>query len=390
MEINLDENLFQDLWPYIIDDKVTDIKWNGNSLFIDGPNISHQRAYTLVEEADEDGNIIKKKQPVYLDPDFVDIFTSQIANMVNCNFNVSEPSLQAETPELRFQALHKSITGNHTTSFAIRKTPGKARLNDLDLVAEGYMNEFIEQLLPCLIRIRCSGIITGDVGAGKTELEKWLAQFIPTVDGIVTVEDTLEMKLKKLFPDKDVISIKTSDICTNKLAIKMALRLNTKWLILAETRGDDVVDIIEGASTGCRALTTIHAENVWNIPDRIVTMAGEKAVKGFENSVYNFFDFAIKVKADRDRVGTVRSIDQICFFERTDEGENKIIRFIEDGLWTGNDLPKPIYKRIKAKAELNKKYGKEGEINYEDIFLKNYEKQRKAFKEYKEKNEGVK
>lgn len=379
MHIDLNEDLFQDLWPYIIDDKITDIKWNGNGLFIDGPDIAHSRVYETIE-VDENGIRKEIKQPKLLEQKFVDIFAGKIANLVNVNFNKSEPSLQAETPELRIQAVHGSVTGDGNTTIAIRKTPGIARLNQQDLVKTGYMSEFVKLLLPCLIRARCSGIITGDVGAGKTELEKYLAQYIPEVDGIVTVEDTLELKLKKLFPSKDIISFKTSDVCNNKMAIKMSLRLNVKWLLIAETRGDDVVDIVEAASTGCCALTTIHAENVWNIPDRVITMAGDKAITGFENSVYNFFDFAIKVKANRDTGKTVRSIDQLCFFDRTDD-VNSIIVFIEDGKWTGNKLPIRLIKKFMENIK------KDEPNNYERIFKDYYEKQLVMYEEYQNKRQ---
>ena len=34
MDIVADESLFKDLWPYIEDENVTDIKWNGSDLWI--------------------------------------------------------------------------------------------------------------------------------------------------------------------------------------------------------------------------------------------------------------------------------------------------------------------------------------------------------------------
>lgn len=349
MPLEISEELFSDLWPYINDDNVTDIKWNGSSLWITDLN----KGRYLEDSID-------------LDEEWLKIFTNIIANSVNENFNYSKPSLMAETEELRIQAEHGSVTGDNNTCLAIRKTPSCSRLANKDLIKEGYASEFVMKLLPCIMRARLSGIITGDVGAGKTELEKYMCQFIPLNDPIITVEDTLEMKLKKLYPEKDIISIKVSDHFSQEDAIKDALRLNTKWLIISESRARDIARIMEGASSGCVALTSIHAENVWEIPDRILNMVGDEGHKGFENDIYTFFDYAIKVKAEYSREGVKRRIDQICFFERNGK-ENIITNILKDGKPLRTLLP----KRILSKFYENK----------ESEFLNVYVKQLEMFKE---------
>lgn len=328
MKLEVNEELFKDLWPYIQDENVTDIKWNGSKLWITDLNKGR-----YLEDS------------ICLDEEWLKIFTNIIANSVNENFNISKPSLMAETKELRIQAEHESVAGDRKTCLAIRKTPSCSRLAKLDLIKEGYANEFIMKLLPCLMRARLSGIITGDVGAGKTELEKYLCSFIPEIDPIVTVEDTLELKLKNLYTSKDIYSMKISDNFTQEDAIKDALRLNTKWLIISESRGRDIARIMEGASSGCVALTSIHAENVWEIPDRIMNMVGEDGHAGFENDIYTFFDYAIKVKAEYSKEGIKRKIDQICFFERTNK-ENKISVVVKDGRINIRDFPKRIIEKF--------------------------------------------
>ena len=62
--------------------------------------------------------------------------------------------------------------------------------------------------------------------------------------------------------------------------------------------------------------------------------------------IKDFFDFDnsrelkdVKVK------GSIRRIDQICFFERTNE-KNQVIVFYKDGKYTGNKIPKSILDRF--------------------------------------------
>lgn len=339
MNLNYDEALFGKIWPFIIDENVTDIKWNGTALWID--DLEKGRYKAIDEETGEE---------LHLEEDWLKIFCSKLATSVNENFNRTEPNLKAETSELRIQAEHESVSGDNTYALAIRKTPCVSRLENQDLIATGYTSEIVEALLPCLMRARLSGVITGDVGAGKTELEKYLCKFIPELDGIVTVEDTLEMRLKTLYPEKDIYMMRITNDFSAVDAIRAALRLMTKWLIISEARGREVTTIMEGASTGCTALTSIHAENTWDIPDRIMNMVGEGARAGFENDVYTFFDYAIKVKADITDHGITRSIDQISFFDRSN-GENKIINFLVDGKLTGERLPARIEKKFKLNNE---------------------------------------
>ena len=144
--------------------------------------------------------------------------------------------------------------------------------------------------------------------------------------------------------------MKVSDNFTQESAIRDALRLNTKWLIISESRGRDILRVLEGASSGCVALTSIHAENVWEIPDRILNMAGEKSRIGLENDIYTFFDYAIKVKAQYTKEGIKRNIDQICFFDRLNK-ENVITTLIKDGKIQKAVLPDRILKKFISNKE---------------------------------------
>ena len=138
-----------------------------------------------------------------------------------------------------------------------------------------------------------------------------------------------------------------------------ALRLNTKWLIISESRGREILRIIEGASSGCVALTSIHAENVWEIPDRILNMAGDNSRAGLENDIYTFFDYAIKVKASFTPAGVKRNIDQICFFDRN--GKKNIIKnIVRDGKPLKTMLPERVYRKFYQNNERDflENYGK--------------------------------
>lgn len=344
-----DQSLFGPLWPYIKNEKVTDIRWNGISLWITdldkGKYCVAEDGTPLTQEDKEKG-----KGVFVLNRDFIENFCAKIAISVNENFNLSEPSLKAETPDLRIQAEHESISGTGKYTISIRKTPCVSRLQGRDLVEEGYMISIVNKLIPCLMRAHCSSVVTGDVGAGKTELEKYMVSFIPDHEAIVTVEDVLEMKIQQLYPYKDCASMRITEIFSAEDAIRDSLRLQTKWLILAEARGREIARVMEGASTGCCALVSIHAEHVWEIPDRIMSMAPDGTSEGFKNDVYTFFDVAIKVGIEFIN-GVQRKITEVCFFDRENE-ENKTYVFVKDGKLNPYEIPESLLEKFRANSEI--------------------------------------
>lgn len=333
MKLEMDETLFGALYPYIQDDDITDIRWNGHALWVE--NLKKGRYRTDVK----------------LDDEFLGIFTQRIANMQNINFNSSMPSLQASTETLRIHCIHPFRTGDHTYSLSIRKVPAVVRINEQSIKETKYAQPATIELLAALIRNRYKGIIIGDVGAGKTELLKYLARYIPDNMSTLTAEDTLEMKLPALYPGKDISSVLLDEKYPAEQAIRDALRLETRYLWLAEARGREIARIMEGASTGCTVWTTIHTNNVWDIPDRIVQMTGNLGDdKDYENDVFAFFDVGVKVEKVITDHGIRRYIDQICFFER-DQKENRTVTILKNGHFTGETIPESIIEKLQENEE---------------------------------------
>lgn len=335
LSILFNESLFGELWPFIEDDNVTDIRWNGRQLWI------------------EDLKIGRYLTEIKLSNEFLNIFTQKISLAQNVNFNASTDSLQASTDTLRIHCIHPDHTGDHTYSLSIRKVPAVARINDKTVKETNYADDFFISLLGSLVRAKCKGIVIGDVGAGKTELLKYVASFVPNNMSMMTIEDTLEMKLPVIYPDKDITSVLvTKKGYTAEKAIRDALRLETKYLWNAEARGREIKELMETASTGCCCWSTIHTSDVWLIPDRIVQMAGaSEDQESLENDVYTFFDVGIKVKKDVTPNGIHRRIDQICFFDRTDKVNHTTI-FFRNGQYTGKNLPKALINKLGESGEL--------------------------------------
>lgn len=325
MNLKLSENFFGPLVKYIREPEITDITWNGSTLWID--HLSRGRYRSKLKLSEE----------------FINVFSVRLANLVNKNFNASEPLLEAETDSLRISIIDSSVT-NTGRSIAIRKTPALKRLNDKKMIDEGYANAPILLLLKTLVRSHCSVIVTGDVGSGKTELVKYLTSFIPSYERTISIEDNYELRLSAINPELDCVELKVSDSFSYTMAIKSALRQLCKWLLMSEARSREVVQLLEAASTGCIVMTTIHSNDIRKLPDRIVNMMG---LEGEEHraDVYSFFDLVIQVKIKKSEEGIRRHIAQIGFLDRTADGKNSLVVIYDEG-FTGERIPVNIWKKM--------------------------------------------
>ena len=330
--MNIADEYFGELIDFVREDKITDITWNGKSLWID--HLERGRY----------------EENVKLTDSFVEIFATRIANLANKNFNASEPLLEAETDDLRISIIDSSVT-NTKKSIAIRKTPALRRLNERKMIAEGYAEEKVIEFLETMVKSHMSIIVTGDVGSGKTELIKYLTKFIPDYERTISIEDNFELRLSKINPNLDCVEIRVSNQFDYKKAIKAALRQLCKWCLMSEARSSEVINLLEAASTGCSVMTTIHSDDVRKIPDRVINMMG---VAGQEkkNDVYNFFDIGIKVNVTKERNRIHRNISQICVFDRNGE-ENNLQVLYENYKWINTKLPENICRKIEYSNEKN-------------------------------------
>lgn len=321
------------LYPYIVSDDVTDINWNGRQLWIDDLKRGRFLAGEVLTDA------------------FVERFSSLLASVVSLPFNKRNPVLEAETEELRISIVHSCVTSGGIT-VSLRKIPAVRRLSREKMIEEGYCDRSVAEFLEHCIRVHCNIAICGMPGAGKTELLKYLTTFIPDSERVITIEDTLEIHYGKINPRKDCVEMKVAENFTYTAAIKACLRQLPRWIILSEARSEEVRYLLESLSTGTYGLTTIHTDDVRNIPDRIKNMAGGTMdAERILNDTYRFVNIGILVKSSVGEQGNIiRRIEQIGAFDRSGDSylssTNQIVVLVDQGQITGEELPKNLRRRF--------------------------------------------
>ena len=326
-------SFFGDLYPYIIDNDITDVDTSGSEVWL--TDCTNHR-YKLDNMA--------------LSQDFLEQFSRRVSNLVSKPFHKMNPVLEAETDTLRITIVHEDVCQGKRC-ICIRKSLPMVRLTESNAIENGYAGIEIMQLLKNCIKAGMNIVFTGNPGAGKTECARFFSNYIPGDQRVITLEDTPEWHYKNMNPDKDCIELTVNKNMDYSQAIKTCMRLNPKWMFLAEARSTEVLNLIESFSTGVKGLTTLHTDDVRNVPDRIVNMASQKRdEERLLNDIYTFIDVAVLIKRkeirnSKGRIEIRRYIDQICFFSREDR-TNKINMIVENGNITSIKLNESIMKKF--------------------------------------------
>ncbi|MEI8593533.1 CpaF family protein [Photobacterium sp. Hal280] len=133
------------------------------------------------------------------------------------------------------------------------------------LIQNGAMSVAMHQLLRSCAKSRFNILISGSTGSGKTTLLNILSQYIHTGERIVTIEDAAELQLR----NGHVVRLETrppnseghGEVTARDL-LKNALRMRPDRIILGESRGGEVLDMLQAMNTGHQgSMSTLHANS---------------------------------------------------------------------------------------------------------------------------------
>ena len=309
----MNENIFDklDFGPFrslLDNDDITDISYdNGGQIWI--RSLTQGSLRVEVEGAT---------------PEFVEKLAFQCSNVMGTTFNNAKPFLDAESSELRLNFVHQSIATNGI-ALVIRKTPAKIRLNKDKLIKEDYFNASIHDFLLKCVLGHCNIIVAGETGSGKTEFVKYLASHTETKEKIITIEDTLELHLDKIFPQRDIVAMKTNNVASYTDVLVTCMRQNPKWILLSEVRSAEAVSAVRNSiSSGHNILSTIHADKAASIPYRLYSlMETDLEVDQFLNTIYRYIQIGVHIRAyySKKYNNFHREVDEVTEFYVDDDNK---------------------------------------------------------------------
>lgn len=273
---------FGPLKPFLENDDITDISYSNNGqVWIK----SLSKGVERVENTGIDNSVMEK-------------IAFQCSNAMGKSFNMANPFLDAESAELRMNFVHDSVAKNGI-AVLIRKTPAKIRLQRDKIIAEDYIRLDIHNFILKCVEGHCNIIVSGETGSGKTEFIKYLAAHTKENEKIITIEDTLELHLDKIFPHRDIIAMKTNNIASYSDVLVTCMRQNPRWILLSEIRSAEAVMAVRNSiSSGHNILSTIHADKAESIPNRMYSLLETNIdIEQFLRSIHRYVQLGVHIKA---------------------------------------------------------------------------------------------
>lgn len=292
----------------------------------------------------------------------------QCSNTMGKSFNMANPFLDAESAELRMNFVHDSIAKNGI-AVLIRKTPAKIRLQKEKIIQEDYIRLDIHDFLLKCVEGHCNILVSGETGSGKTEFIKYLAAHTKENEKIITIEDTLELHLDRIFPHRDIVAMKTNNIASYSDVLVTCMRQNPKWILLSEVRSAEAVMAVRNSiSSGHYILSTIHADKASSIPNRMYSLLEtNQDIEQFLASIYRYIQLGVYIRGYQDKVTRrfVREIAEVTEFYVTKDNKpeyNTIYRKNTDGKVIRNSPSQYLLDYLDAQGiMLNKDIIKPGE-----------------------------
>lgn len=289
----------------LLDKSITDISYNGQSLYYFSS--THGRQY------------YKK-----IDNEEVYTLLRNVANYANHRFSYMDTFLDISVGKYRLSALHfaqSRFQYRESLSFALRIN------HDFLKRHPHYIEGELKIILERMMKEKRSIIISGATGVGKTTIQKYLLTLLKDATRVLVIDNVLELgEVHDLNPGLDLTlwQTVTNDEHEIKVFVQRALRFHPDYLIIAESRGGEMKEIVQGAISGHPNIVTIHADH----PDLVYERVSYLAKMEKTNTLLKAYPYIVHLaKKEQEDRRIRRYISKITHY---DDDTNEILTIYED------------------------------------------------------------
>jgi pilus assembly protein CpaF len=269
----------------------------------------------------------------------------KIVSAVGRRVDESNPYVDARLADgSRFNAMVGPIAVDGSL-VSIRKFK-KEKLGINDLVKFGAFSEEMAAYLQAAVSTRLNVIVSGGTGSGKTTTLNALSSFIDDAERILTIEDTAELQLQQTHVgrmESRPPNVEGKGAVTQRDCLRNALRMRPDRIIVGETRGEEVIDMLQAMNTGHDgSMTTIHANSARDGVSRLenmIAMAGiEMPIKAVRSQISSAVNLIVQASRLQDGSRRMVSITEITGMEGDVISMQEVFRFQRVGLTPDNKI----------------------------------------------------
>ena len=269
----------------------------------------------------------------------------KIVSAVGRRVDESNPYVDARLADgSRFNAMVPPIAVDGSL-VSIRKFK-KEKLAVDDLVQFGAFTEEMAAYLQAAVATRLNVIVSGGTGSGKTTTLNALSSFIDDSERILTIEDTAELQLQQTHVgrmESRPPNVEGKGAVTQRDCLRNALRMRPDRIIVGETRGEEVIDMLQAMNTGHDgSMTTIHANSARDAVSRLenmIAMAGiEMPIKAVRSQIASAVNLIVQASRLQDGSRRMVSITEVTGMEGEVISMQEIFRYQRVGLTPDNKI----------------------------------------------------
>ena len=287
--------------PYLDDERVQEVKINGTQIMVQ-----------------EDGSDFVTVPEHFTDADQPLQRALLLASRFQVPINATTP--QGTLPLAHGTRMHVTVppcTPRGTGLICIRRGRRYAWALD-DIYQRGGFSAEIHALLLLFARAKCSFIIAGETGCGKTALLESIINSWPGQPHVITIEDnTLEINVRHAAWTRELVRTNYEPRAFGRAA-KEALRQTPTVVAPGETRGDEAGAILTIAVSGHAILTTLHAKSCQAAIQRFADCAAMPGAYVYEGRRENALEDAcdnIEVVIHIEKMGGRRFISEVVLLD---------------------------------------------------------------------------
>ncbi|NNE86696.1 MAG: CpaF family protein [Silicimonas sp.] len=269
----------------------------------------------------------------------------KIVSAVGRRVDESNPYVDARLADgSRFNAMVPPIAVDGSL-VSIRKFK-KEKLAVDDLVNFGAFTEEMAAYLQAAVATRLNVIVSGGTGSGKTTTLNALSSFIDDDERILTIEDTAELQLQQTHVgrmESRPANVEGKGAVSQRDCLRNALRMRPDRIIVGETRGEEVIDMLQAMNTGHDgSMTTIHANSARDGVSRLenmIAMAGiEMPIKAVRSQISSAVNLIVQASRLQDGSRRMVSITEVTGMEGEVISMQEIFRYQRVGLTPDNKI----------------------------------------------------
>jgi len=269
----------------------------------------------------------------------------KIVSAVGRRVDESNPYVDARLADgSRFNAMVPPIAVDGSL-VSIRKFK-KEKLAVDDLVNFGAFTEEMAAYLQAAVATRLNIIVSGGTGSGKTTTLNALSSFIDNAERILTIEDTAELQLQQTHVgrmESRPPNVEGKGAVTQRDCLRNALRMRPDRIIVGETRGEEVIDMLQAMNTGHDgSMTTIHANSARDGVSRLenmIAMAGiEMPIKAVRSQIASAVNLIVQASRLQDGSRRMVSITEVTGMEGEVISMQEVFRYQRVGLTPDNKI----------------------------------------------------